>query len=98
EHRVELGDPSLEVVDAGGMADQHADECGDVEAEPAAVEDRVVPGDHAGALELLDALEDRRGAEAHLLAQADERRAAVLLQQAEKPAIDVVEIAGGVLT
>src|SRR5262249_49726573 len=74
------------------MLDLHADECRDVETEAAAVEDRAMAGNDARRLELLDALEHGRRAEPDLLAEADERRPAVLLQDLEDMEIYVVEL------
>src|SRR5207244_924275 len=65
---------------------------GGVEAEPARVQDGAVTGDDARGLELLDALEHGRGAEPHLLTDADERRAAVLLQQPEDAEVYLVQL------
>src|SRR5207249_7898537 len=72
------------------MADDHADEGGDVEPEPTAVEERAVAGDHARGLELLHPLEYCGCTEPDLLAQPHERGSTVLLEQLEEPYINVV--------
>ena len=54
--------------------------------------DRVVAGDDAAVLELLDALDHRRRREADLLADLGERQPAVLLQQRQDAEVDVVEL------
>src|SRR5207249_3951854 len=77
EHVAERGHLALEVTDPARVRDQHPDESGDVEAEPARVQDGAVAGHDAGGLELLDALEHRGGAQTHLLSDANERRPAV---------------------
>src|SRR5438093_637488 len=98
EHVAQRGHLALEVADPARVRDQHPDEGGDVEAEPARVQDGAVAGDDAGGLELLDALEHGGCAETHLLADADERRPAVLLQQAEDAEVYVVQLEVGMVT
>src|SRR4029077_3914147 len=88
---------SLEVADPRRMADDHTDEGGDVEAEPPAVDDGAIAGDHAGRLELLDAFEDGGRAEPHLLAETHERCPAVLLEELQDAEINVVQLGGGAL-
>src|SRR5437867_231375 len=92
EHVAERGHLALEVADPARVRDEHPDEGGDVEAEPARVQDGAVTGDDARGLELLDALEHGRGAEPYLLTDADERRATVLLQQPEDAEVYLVQL------
>src|SRR5437773_3791787 len=56
EYVAERGHLALEVADPARVRAEHPDEGGDVEAEPARVQDGAVAGDDAGGLELLDAL------------------------------------------
>ena len=71
----------------------HADEGGDVDAETLRVEVGVITLDHAAVLELLDALDYGGCGEADLLADPGQRRApAIVLQQREDAAVDVVQI------
>ncbi len=93
EHTVEPAHLLLELADAARVADDDADEGGDVEPEPAGVEERPIARDDARGLELLDALEDGRRREPHHLADARERDAAVLLQHGEDAEIRVVQLA-----
>src|SRR5213595_3583568 len=98
EYVAERGHLALEVADPARVGDQHPDESGDVEAEPARVQDGAVAGHDAGGLELLDALEHRGGAQTHLLSDANERRPAVLLQQPEDAEVYVVQLEVGMVT
>src|SRR5206468_12903920 len=97
EHVAERGHLPLEVADPARVRDQHPDESGDVEAEPARVQDGAVAGHDAGGLELPDALEHRGGAQTHLLSDANERRPAVLLQQPEDAEVYVVQLEVGMV-
>src|SRR5581483_677646 len=92
EDVVERHDLLLEGADDARMADDHADERGDVEAEPARVEDRAVAGDDAGRLELLDALEHGGRGEIDGLAEPGERGPAVLLQEPEDLPVGLVQL------
>src|SRR5262249_9182484 len=83
---------ALEVADPRRVADDHADEGGDVEADPAAVDDRPVAAHDPGGLELLQALEHGRRAEPDLLSATHERRATVLLYELEDMEVDVVQL------
>src|SRR5207249_8508586 len=98
EHVAERGHLALEVADPARVRDEHPDEGGDVEAEPARVQDGAVTGDDARGLEPLDALEHRGGAEIDLLADADEGGPAVLLQEREDAEVYVVQLEVGMVT
>src|SRR5262245_50916607 len=92
EDAVQGDELALEGIDQIGMTGDHTDEGSYVEPQPAGVEDGVVAGDHAGRLELLDALEHRWGAQSHVLADAGERGSAVVLEQGENAEVRVVEL------
>src|SRR5581483_2702444 len=92
EHAVKRDDFAFEPRDHVRVADDHADEGGDVEAETAAVEDGAIARDDARGFELLDALEHRRSAETDLLAEPGEGRPAILLQQGKRAQVYVVQL------
>src|SRR5438093_11046220 len=98
EHVAERGHLALEVADPARVCDQHPDEGGDVETDPARVQDGAVAGHDAGGLELLDALEHRGGTQTHLLSDANERRPAVLLEQHADAEVYVVQLEVGMVT
>src|SRR5436190_20262561 len=80
EHVVQMRQLLLEVRDALGMTDRHADEGGDVHTQAPRIDLRVVPGDEAFGLELAHALYDRRCGQSDLLAHLGQRGLTVGLQ------------------
>src|SRR5207249_6538840 len=92
EDVVERRDLAFEIGDAIGMRDQDADERRDVEPEPARVEERTVAEDDAGGFELLDALENGRRREPDRLADAGQRRPAVVLEEAQDLKVCLVQL------
>jgi len=92
EHVVERRHLALEIGDAVGVADDHTDEGRDVEAEPTRVEQRAVAENDPGRFELLDALEDGGSREPDRLADARERRPAVVLEEAQDLKVGVVQL------
>src|SRR5262245_27948753 len=92
EHAVERGEPALEAADLVGMARDDPDERGDVEPEQPRFQGGVIPLDDPCGFELLDALHHRRRAQPDVLADAGERRPAVVLEHVEDAAVGVVEL------
>ena len=80
EHIVDQRDGVLEGRDRFRMRDRNADERGDILAEFARVNRRLVAGDDPAIFEFLDAIDHRRRRQSNLLAELDQRDASLVLQ------------------